>query len=103
MKGYPRVILETDLENDCGLIAAAAYKYLTSHGVKAKVLQVRYGKRDGHTVVVFETAGKIKTYDYDGSLVFDENTTWDTPPKLLARAWAKEQGHGKKVTDGKWL
>ena len=37
----PRVILETDLHNDCGLIAAAAWKYLTSHGVKARILNIR--------------------------------------------------------------
>jgi hypothetical protein len=99
----PRVIFETDMYNDCGLIAAAAWKYLTSHGVKARILNIRYGPADGHTIVVFESSGRISTYDHDGCLVFDENTTWDTPPILLARAWVRANEVGKKVTGGKWL
>jgi hypothetical protein len=98
-----RVILETDLHNDCGLIAAAAFKYLSSHGVKSKVLNIRYGKSDGHTVVVFESAGRICTYDHDGSLIYEHGTSWKTPPLLLARAWVKANGVKKKVLDAKWL
>lgn len=98
-----RVILETDLHNDCGLIAAAAYKYLSSHGVKSRILNIRYGKSDGHTIVVYETAERIVTYDYDGSLIFEKGTTWNTPPILMARAWVKANGVKKKVVDGKWL
>lgn len=97
----PRVILETDLHNDCGLIAAAALKYLTSHGVKARTLNVRYGKHNGHSIIVFETDGRLCTYDHDGSCIFSKGITWKTSPKLLAKYWAKEQG--KKATDGKWL
>lgn len=102
MKGV-RVILETDLHNDCGLIAAAAHKYLTSHGVKCRILNIRYGKSDGHTVVVYESAGRIVTYDHEGSLIYEGGTTWKTSPLLLARAWVRANGVKKKVIDGKWL
>lgn len=103
MSAEPRVILETDLHNDCGLIAAAAWKYLTSHGVKARILNIRYGDKDGHTVVVFENSTRIATYDHEGTLIFDDATSWDTPPLLIARAWEKSSGTGKKVVAGKWL
>lgn len=100
----PRIILESDLHNDCGLIAAAAWKYLNSHGVKARILNIRYGPKDGHTVVVFESGPtRLSTYDHEGALVFDETCTWDTPPKLIARAWQKSNDPKKKVTDGKWI
>lgn len=99
----PRIILETDLHNDCGLICAAAWKYLTSHGVKAKILNIRYGPQDGHTVVVFEIAGRISTYDHEGCLVFDKTASWKTHPKLLANAWQKANNPKRKVVDGKWL
>lgn len=97
-----RVIFETDLHNDCGLIAAAAWKYLTSHGVKAKILNIRYGPKNGHTVVVFESAGRICTYDHEGCLIFDKTCSLKTNPTMLAKAWARENS-GKKVTEGKWL
>lgn len=99
----PRVIFETDLHNDCGLIAAAAFRYLTSHGVKARVLNIRYGKEDGHTIVIYENAGRIVTYDHDGSLIYEKGTTWDTKPLLLARSWAKANCVGRKVIDASWL
>lgn len=99
----PCVIFETDLHHDCGLIAAAAWKYLTSHGVRARILNIRYGPSDGHAVVVFETSTRFATYDHDGSLIFDETVSWDTPPILLARAWAKANNIGKKVANGRWL
>jgi hypothetical protein len=100
----PRVILETDLHNDCGLIAAAAWRYLDSHGVKARILNIRYGPRDGHTVVVFaQGPTRLACYDHEGSLIFDSTATWATRPKLLAKAWARENAPRKRVTDGKWV
>lgn len=103
MNHGPRIILETDLHNDCGLIAAAAWKYLTSHGVKARILNIRYGNDDGHTVVIFEAAGRFCCYDHRGCLVYEKTVSWKMPPKLLARAWARANGIKKKVEDGKWL
>lgn len=98
-----RIIYETDLHSDCGLIAAAAWNYLTRHGVKACILNIRYGKEDGHTIVVYESDGRICTYDHDGSLIFDKNITWETKPIILAKLYAKVNNIKKKVIDGKWF
>lgn len=104
MKHGPRVILNTDLHNDCGLIAAAAWRYLTSHGVKARILNIRYGKDDGHTIVVFEQATRLSTYDHEGCLIFtDPQTSWDTSPTLMAKYWVQANKVKKKVTEGKWI
>lgn len=99
----PGIILETDLHNDCGLIAAAAWKYLTSHGIKARILHIRYGKREGHAVTIFECDGRLKSYDQDGCLTYSRDASWKTPPKLLAKAWQKANNPKRKVVDGKWL
>lgn len=99
----PRVILPTDMHNDCGLIAAAAWSYLTKHGVKSRILNIRYGEDDGHTIVVYESAFRLSTYDHEGSLLFDETATWEMPAILLARAWVKANKVKKKPTDAKWF
>lgn len=99
----PRVIFETDLHSDCGLIAAAAWKYLTAHGVKAKILNIRYRPSEGHTIVVYASATRLATYDHDGSLIFTPEVTWDTPPVQFAKSWAKANGVRKRVTDGRWI
>lgn len=85
-------------------LRAAAWKYLNSHGVKAKILNIRYGPQDGHTVVVFEQGPKrLSIYDHDGVLIFDKNCNWDTHPKIMAKAWAREMQPNKKAIDGKWI
>lgn len=99
----PRVIYETDLHNDCGLIAAAAWKYLTAHGVKARLLNIRYGPDSGHTVVVYECVkDRFCIYDHEGSLVLDTTVSWKTHPTALARAWARYM-KAERVTKGKWI
>lgn len=90
------------MHNDCGLVAAAAFKYLSAHGVKAKVLNIRYEPGEGHVIVVFQSGGRLATYDHDGSMVFDEKVTWDNiNPKKAAKYWA-DANSGKTVTSAFW-
>ena len=100
----PKDILDTfDLPSDCGLIAAAAFAYLDRHGVAARILYVRYGKDDGHCIVVFESQGRLHTFDSAGTLRFDATATWRTSSRVLARAWAKANGVKKRVAGAKWF
>jgi len=95
---------ETGLPHCCGLIAAAAYWYCHARGVPARVLNIRYGKNDGHAVLVFQSSGnRLCIYDDDGSLVFTPDTTWETPPLKLARAYAKANNIKKRVVAGRWI
>lgn len=101
MKYSPRVIAETDLHNDCGLIAAAAWKYLTSHGVKARILIYQYGKDEGHRVVVFQSAESLAVY-HDGGTRTIHNASWRTTPKELAKALLKVERDKRAVTMARW-
>lgn len=97
----PEIIGPTDLHNDCGLVAAAAFKYLFAHGVKAKVLNIRYGPDEGHVVVVYQSGGRLATYDHDGSMIFDEEIDWEINPKKAAQYWA-DANSGKSVISAFW-
>lgn len=97
----PRIILETDLHNDCGLVAAAAYSYLSRHGVKARVLVYGYGKDKGHRVVVFEGGGAMCVYDENGTRTI-HHSTWKTSPKAFAKALMKACRDKGKLTHARW-
>lgn len=101
MTPAPRVVLETDLHNDCGLIAAAAWKYLTSHGVKARILCYGYGKDQGHRVVVFQSAETLAIYDERGTRTM-HHATWETSPKAIARALMVCDRDKRKITKAVW-
>lgn len=97
----PRIILETDLHNDCGLVAAAAYRYLTSHGVKARVLVYGYGKDQGHRVVVFDGGGALCIYDENGTRTI-HHATWKTSPTAFGKALMKASGDKGRLTYARW-
>lgn len=97
----PRVIAETDLPNDCGLIAAAALRYLTAHGVKARILVYGYGKDKGHRVAVFQSGEAIAVY-HDGGTRTIYHADWNTQPKAIATALMKSERDKRKVTMARW-
>lgn len=105
MKRPPRSLLNTgDLPGSCGLIAAAAYAYLKKHGVKCRQLYMKWGKDDGHCIVVFESAGSLHTYDSFGCLRFSDGTNWRTDPRAIARAWVKYHEPGKRrIMGASWF
>lgn len=95
---------EEGLPHCCGLIAAAAFWYCEPRGIPCRVLNIRYGEDDGHTVLVFQSSGnRVCIYDSDGSLVLTPDATWKMPPILMAKAYAKFYGVKKKVIAGRWL
>lgn len=83
---------DAGLPNDCGLIAAAAWQFLSDRGVRAKLLSIRTGKMEGHLVCIFEASGRLRGYDVSGTLVFNTAATWETSPTVLGKAWAKGLG-----------
>jgi len=100
----------TGLPNSCGLIAAAAHKWLSLREVKAKILLINYASTDereeGHSIVIFESGGSphLFVYDYDGCARFsDININWKTEPKKIAEVWATSAGITKTVEQGKWI
>lgn len=72
-----------------------------THGVKVKVLNIRYGPGDGHVVVVYQSGGRLATYDHDGSMIFDEGIDWEISPGKAAQYWA-DANSGKVVTSAFW-
>jgi hypothetical protein len=100
----PRHVWDISLANSCGLVAAAAHRYLTDHHVRAKILNIRYGPTDGHTITVFKSAGRrLCSFDSDGSMTYTPDANWRTDPVLLAKAWVKANKIGKRVTGAKWI
>lgn len=96
-----RIVSETDLPHDCGLIAAAACSYLSKHGVKARVLCYGWGKNKGHRVVVFQSGQSLAVYDERGTRSM-HHATWDSPPKAIAKALMVCDRDNRKVTKAQW-
>lgn len=94
--------MDSGLPNDCGLISAAAWTWLQARRVQSKILRINYGPNDGHTVVIFQSAGRLCTYDADGSMVFTPDANWEMKPILLARAWCKSTGSKKTPIKAEW-
>jgi hypothetical protein len=105
VKKIPASILKVDgLPASCGLIAAAALAYLKRHRVKCRQLYMKWGKDQGHCIVVFESAGSLHTYDEFGCLRFSGATNWRTDPRSIARAWVRYHVPGKRrVMDAFWF
>lgn len=90
------------LPNDCGLISAAAWVWLQSRKVPSRILHIDYGPNDGHTIVIFQSVGRLCTYDAEGSMVFTPDANWKMEPILLAKAWCKAVRNKKKPVKAEW-
>lgn len=76
-------------------------KYLTSHGVKARVFVYQWGQDRGHRCVVFESGPKLAVYDEGGTRTL-HHTTWATPPRQIAAALLKAARDKSKITKARW-
>ena len=92
------------LPNDCGLIAAAAAKFLQTHGVNCRVLSIDCGrKHGGHSVVVFECGERLRVYDCEGTSNFTAGVAWCDGPGKLAGYWLKKYHPEKRLVSAIWL
>ncbi len=92
------------LPNDCGLIAAAACKFLESHGVKARVLSLDCGPvHNGHSLVVFECGNHLRVYDCLGTSNFTHGVKWEDDPNTLATYWLERYEPEKKLISAIWI
>ena len=92
-----------ELPNDCGLVAAAAWKFL-AHGVNVRVLSMDCGPvHGGHSVVVFECCSRLRVYDYKGTSNFTQGCSFEDSLAKLAEAYLKKYAPEKQLHSACWL